>query len=133
MRIIIAGGGEFGARLAEEFSSGNDVVVIEKDEARAERLGETLSAIVMFGDAADKSILRHASTEKCDVFVAATGDDKANSSICELAKSLGAKKAVSRLNDPSNEGLYSGSGAVAINIMDSAIKEFKKAAGQKSR
>lgn len=132
MRVIIVGGGEFGTRLAEEFSKGNDVVVIEKDESRAEQLGERLSALVLFGDASDRGILRHASVERCDAFVAVTADDKVNSAVCELAKSFGVKKIISRLNEPSNEGLFTGSGTVTINLMNSAVKEFKKAAEHKS-
>ncbi|MEM5812088.1 MAG: TrkA family potassium uptake protein [Candidatus Aenigmatarchaeota archaeon] len=131
MRLVIAGGGGFGERLAEEFSKSDDVIVIEKDESRADFLGERLQALVLLGDASDKIILRHAGVERCDVFVAATGDDNTNSSLCELAKSFGVKKIISRLNNPENEGLFSGSGAVTINIMDCAIKEFKRVCGIK--
>ncbi len=129
MRVIIAGGGEFGTRLAEELSRGNEVIVVERDESRAEYLGEKLHSIVLYGSATDKTVLRHASAEKCDSLVAATGDDKINSAVCELAKSFGIKKIVSRLSDPSNEGMFSGTGAVTINLMDSAVKDFMKSIG----
>ena len=125
MRVVIAGGGEFGVRLAESFSK-DDVILIEKDESRAESLGEKLHAVVLFGSAADKTVLRHASAEKCDALFVVTGDDKTNASVCELAKSMGVKKIVSRLNDASNLGLFSG--VVTINVMDSAVREFMKAA-----
>jgi len=127
MRVIIAGGGEFGVRLAEELARENEVILIEKDEGRAEYLGEKLSSIVLFGDAGDKQVLKHANAEKCDALLAATGDDKINSAICELAKSFGIKKIAARLNDPEKSDLFSNSGAAAINIVDSAVKEFRKA------
>ena len=132
MRVIIAGGGEFGARLAEQLAGENEVIVIEKDEGRAEYLGEKLNSIVLFGDATEKQVLKHANAEKCDALLATTGDDKANSAICELAKSFGIKRLASRLNDPGRTDLFSDSGASAINIMDSAVKEFKKAIEQKT-
>ena len=128
MRVIIAGGGELGVRLAEELGRENDVILIEKDEGRAEYLGEKLSSIVLFGDATDKQVLKHANAEKCDVMFAATGDDKTNSAVCELANSFGIKKIAARLNDPGKVDLFSKSGATAINIMDSVVREFKKAA-----
>jgi trk system potassium uptake protein TrkA len=127
MRVMIVGGGEFGERLAEELSrEKSEVILIEKDEARAEHLGEKLSSIVLFGDATDKGIMKHANIEKCDAVFAVTGDDKINSSVCELAKSFGVKKIAGLLNDPEKSDLFSGSGAATINILDSAVREFKK-------
>lgn len=126
MRVIIAGGGEFGVRLAEELAKENEVILIEKDEGRAEYLGGKLSSIVLFGDATDKQVLKHANADKCDVMFAVTGDDKTNSAICELANSFGIKKTAARLNDPQKIDLFSKSGAAAINIMDSAVREFRK-------
>ena len=126
MRVIIAGGGEFGARLAEGLAKENEIVIIEKDEGRAEYLGEKLSSIVLFGDAGDKQVLKHANAEKCDALFAATADDKANSEICELAKSFRIKKVASRLNNPEKSDLFSKSGAATINIMDCAVREFRK-------
>lgn len=133
MRVIIAGGGEFGVRLAEELAKDSEVIVIEKDEARAEYLGEKLNSIVLFGDAADSQVMKHANAEKCDALLAVTGDDKVNSAVCELGKSFGIKRMAARLNDPEKGELFSGHGAVPINIMHSAVKEFRKAiSGKKS-
>ena len=133
MRVIIAGGGEFGARLAEEMAGENEVIVIEKDEARAEYLGEKLSSIVFFGDASDKDMLRKANADKCNALVAATADDRLNAAICEAAKRLGIKRIAARLNDPDREDLF-GRGVIPINLMDSAVREFRKAiSGKKAR
>jgi len=131
MRIIIAGGGEFGVRLAEELAKENEVILIEKDEGRAEYLGGKLSSIVLFGDATDRQVLKHANADKCDVMFAVTGDDKTNSAICELANSFGIKKIAARLNDPGKVDLFSKSGAAAINVIDSAVKEFRKVVFEK--
>ena len=127
MRIIIAGGGEFGVRLAESLAKGNDIILIEKDEGRAEYLGEKLNSIVLFGDAVDKNVLKHANAEKCDALFAVTTDDRVNSEICDLAKSFGIKKVAARLNDPEKTELFAKSEAATINIVDSAVREFMKA------
>jgi trk system potassium uptake protein TrkA len=132
MRVIIAGGGEFGTRLAESLERDrHEVVLIEKNEKRAESLGERLSCIVMYADASDKEMLRKVSAEKADAVMAVTGDDKVNSLICEAARSLGVKRVIARLNDPDKESMLASSGAFAINIVDSAVREFRKAAERK--
>jgi trk system potassium uptake protein TrkA len=132
MRVIIAGGGEFGTRLAESLERDrHEVVLIEKNEKRAESLGERLSCIVMYADASDKEMLRKVSAEKADAVMAVTGDDKVNSLICEAARSLGVKRVIARLNDPDKESMLASSGALTINIVDSAVREFRKAAERK--
>jgi trk system potassium uptake protein TrkA len=133
MRVIVAGGGEFGARLSESlFRDKHDVILIEKDEERAEHLGERLSSIVFFGDASDKVMLKKANAEKCDVVFAVTGDDRTNSSICESARSFGVKRLIARLNDPAKEDVFP-HGVVSINLTDSAVREFKAVIGKRGR
>lgn len=131
MRVLVAGGGEFGARLAESLSRDrHEVIVIEKEESRAEHLGEKLSSIVFYGDASDKDILKKANVEKCQAVFAVTGNDKLNSIICENSRTLGVRKLVARLNDPNKEFP---SGIVPINLIDSAVKDFKAALGKKGK
>ena len=128
MRIIIAGGGSIGERLGEFLvKEKHDVIIIEKDEKRAEELGEKLDAIVLYGDASDRKVLKDSNIEKCDVFVVMTGDDKTNLMICEVAKTFNVPVIVSRINDPSNEQIFTDLGINAtINITASVILTFKK-------
>ena len=91
-------------RLAESLSKDkHEVIVIEKEESRAEHLGEKLASIVFYGDASDKDMLKKANVEKCQAVFAVTGNDKLNTIICENARTLGVRKLVARLNDPNRE------------------------------
>ncbi|RLJ08403.1 MAG: hypothetical protein DRP16_01445 [Candidatus Aenigmatarchaeota archaeon] len=104
MRIMIVGGGSVGGRLAEILvKEKNEVVVIEKEEKIAEALGERLDALVLYGDATDRKILKDGNIEKCGAFFALTADDKTNLMVCEVAKSFKVPVIVARVNDISNE------------------------------
>jgi len=130
MRVIIAGGGELGARVAEALTKEkNEVVVIEKDRGKAEYLGEKLRAIVLLGDATEKSMLRHAAADRCHALLALTGDDNTNSEICALGKSFKVKKILARLNTLEKAGIYP-PGVVKINVIDAAAGELRKAIGK---
>jgi trk system potassium uptake protein TrkA len=129
MHIIIAGGGNLGTKLSELLVKENhNVVLIEKNERVAERLGETLDALVLHGDASDRKILKDADIENCDALIVMTGDDKTNLMICEVAKSFNVSVIISRVNDASNEPIFIKLGITAcINTTTSAVLAFKKA------
>jgi trk system potassium uptake protein TrkA len=129
MRVIIAGGGRTGSALADVLTKeGHEIVLIESDEARAEKLAEKLDALVLHGDATEKDILKGADIDKCDGVIALTADDKANLLICEAALESGVKKTVSRLNDPANRPLFRREGiSFLIDTTASAVAEFRKA------
>ncbi len=128
MRIMIVGGGSVGGRLAEILvKEKNEVVVIEKEEKIAEALGERLDALVLYGDATDRKILKDGNIEKCDAFFALTADDKTNLMVCEVAKSFKVPVIVARVNDISNEPIFMELGiTAAINTTTAAILAFKK-------
>src|SRR5437870_860440 len=70
-RIVIAGGGNIGFRLARSLESHNQVKLIERDARRARRIAELLeSAIVLHGDAADEELLIEENIDSADVFAA---------------------------------------------------------------
>jgi trk system potassium uptake protein TrkA len=116
-RVVIAGGGNIGLRLALALEQGNNVKVIERDRARARRLSERLSkAIVLYGDAADEELLLEENIDSADVFVSVTNADEANILSAMLAKELGCKKVMALINRPSYAELVeSGSIDVAIS------------------
>ncbi|HRY16245.1 MAG TPA: Trk system potassium transporter TrkA, partial [Candidatus Competibacteraceae bacterium] len=98
-RLIIAGGGHIGARLAQGLEDRFQVKVIEHNSATARRLSEQLSrAIVLQGDAADENLLRQENIENMDVFCAVTNDDEANILSAMLAKRMGAHKVMALIN-----------------------------------
>jgi trk system potassium uptake protein TrkA len=98
-RVILAGGGNIGMRLAMSIESRYQVKIIERNEDRTRLLSEKLDrAIVLLGDAADEELLLDENIESTDVFCALTNDEEANILSAMLAKRLGARKVMSLIN-----------------------------------
>jgi trk system potassium uptake protein TrkA len=98
-RVILAGGGNIGMRLAKAIENRYTVKIIDRNEDRARILSETLhKSIVLLGDAADESLLLEENIEDTDVFCALTNDEEANILSAMLAKRLGARKVMSLIN-----------------------------------
>jgi len=92
-RIIIAGGGNVGYRLALELEQRYTVKLIEHSPERAVWLSENLTrTLVLQSSATDREHLLRANIENTDVFIALTNDDEANIMSSLLAKRLGARK-----------------------------------------
>ncbi|HXW74884.1 MAG TPA: Trk system potassium transporter TrkA [Steroidobacteraceae bacterium] len=101
-RIVIAGGGNIGFRLAKSLETHNQVKLIERDPRRARRVSELLeNAIVLHGDGADEELLIEENIDSADVFAALTNSEEANILSAMLAKRLGAAKAMALINRPS--------------------------------
>ncbi len=122
-RIILAGGGRIGLRLARVLEDHIEVKIIESVRDRARYLSEELgNTVVLHGDAADESLLREENVEDCDVFCAITNDDEANILSAMLAKRLGARKALCLINRPSYVELVEGSQIdIAISPQQSTV------------
>jgi len=115
-RVIIAGGGNIGMRLASAIEGQYQVKIIERNEKRAKLLSEALDrAIVLLGDAADEELLLEESIDSTDVFCALTNDEEANILSAMLAKRLGARKVMSLINRASYVNL------VQSDVIDVAI------------
>jgi len=100
MHFVIAGLSNTGKSLAELLSEeGNEVVVIDRDEDRCAEMATSSDVMCVTGDATKKSILEEAGVRNAHAFVALTDDDSDNLMICMLAKEMGAKKAISLVND----------------------------------
>ena len=105
-RIAIAGGGHIGERLAGAIENRYNVKLFERDRTRCEELSERLdSTVVLEGDASDRELLLDENIKNTDVFCAVTNDDEANMMSSLLAKSLGAKKVITLVNNPAYVGL----------------------------
>jgi len=110
-RIIIAGGGHVGKRLAMALEKDHNVKIIERDPRRANRIASDLNnTVVLLGDCADESLLLDESCDKADLFCAITNNDGANIISASLAKSLGARKAICLLNHASYTKLLNNTG-----------------------
>ncbi|RLJ19001.1 Trk system potassium transporter TrkA [bacterium endosymbiont of Escarpia laminata] len=98
-RLIFAGAGNIGRRLAQSLESKYRVKLIESDQNRAREIAERLDkTIVLHGDAADEDLLLEENIENTDVFCAVTNDDEANILSAMLAKRLGAGKVMALIN-----------------------------------
>lgn len=115
-RVMLAGGGNIGMRLARALENKVQVKLVERSRERARFLSQELSrSTVLWGDCANEDLLHEENIEDCDVFCAVTNDDEANILSAMLAKRLGADKALSLINRLSYVDLVEG-GAIDIAI-----------------
>jgi len=120
-RVIIAGGGNIGKRLAETIKSNYHVKLIELNAVRCRALAESLQrTIVLHGDAADADLLVQEDIKDTDIYCAVTNADEANILSAMLAKRLGARKVVSIINRSSYVDLAQGT-AVDIAVSPAQI------------
>ncbi|OOZ81092.1 Trk system potassium transport protein TrkA [Solemya velum gill symbiont] len=115
-RLIIAGGGNIGRRLAIALQKDYNVKLIERDQNRARMVAEELTdTIVLSGDISDEELLLEENIENTDAFVAVTNDEEANVLSSMLAKQLGARKVMALINRASYVDLVQ-SGPIDIAI-----------------
>lgn len=98
-RVLIAGGGNIGGRLAAALEDDYEVKLIEHNKQRAEVLAQRLkNTLVLVGDATDEELLMQENVDEMDVFCALTNDDEDNIMSCLLAKRMGARKVIALIN-----------------------------------
>ncbi|MDH5178466.1 MAG: Trk system potassium transporter TrkA [Gammaproteobacteria bacterium] len=115
-RIMLAGGGNIGRRLAKTLENDYQVKLIDHNVERTASLANELErTIVLLGDAADEELLMEENIENTDVFCALTNDDEANILSAMLAKRLGARKVMALINRASYVDLVE-SGDIDIAI-----------------
>ncbi|WP_462380371.1 Trk system potassium transporter TrkA [Pseudomonas sp. Marseille-QA0892] len=115
-RIVIAGGGHIGERLAEAIESRYQLKIIEVSPSRCRHLSEALDrTIVLQGSASDRDLLVEEGIGDTDIFLALTNDDEANIMSSLLAKRLGARKVMTLINNTAYVDLVQG-GEIDIAI-----------------
>jgi trk system potassium uptake protein TrkA len=120
-RVVIAGGGNIGVRLAAALESTNHVKLIERNPERARQISEQLSrTTVLHGDGADEELLLEENIDTSDVFVAVTNAEEANILSAMLAKRLGAHKVLALINKPAYAELVE-AGTIDIAISPQQI------------
>lgn len=108
MRIIIAGAGEVGSHLAKLLSNEEqDITLIDSNADRLAVLDASLNLLTFVGNPTMFSVLRQAGAGECDLFIAVTPYETNNIVACSIAKNLGAKTTVARIDsydfmDPDN-------------------------------
>ncbi len=116
-RIMLAGGGNIGMRLAQSLEAKYQVKILERSKSRAQFLSRELdSTIVLLGDSSDKDLLLEENIDQMDVFCSLTNDDEANILSAMLAKELGARKVMSLINRPAYVDLVENQESIDVAI-----------------
>ena len=124
MKVIVAGAGTLGRRVARYVGDKHDVTIVEKSRERCQSVTEEFRSCgnisVLCGDIDEPAILLEAGADRVDVFVAATGHDEDNLVGCLLAKNeFKVKKVIGAVRNPRNRWLYNRSWGVDV-ALDSA-------------
>jgi trk system potassium uptake protein TrkA len=116
-RVMIAGGGRVGKRLAGSLEGQCQVKIIEADQQRCRLLADDLPSdmLVLQGDASDEDLLTDENVGDMDLFVAVTSDDEDNIMSAMLAKRLGARRVMAIVNRRAYADIIQG-GAIDIAV-----------------
>ncbi|RJP27323.1 MAG: TrkA family potassium uptake protein [Candidatus Omnitrophota bacterium] len=116
MYVIIVGCGRVGSELGKLLSSEkNNVVLIDKNQASFERLGDSFNGLTLVGNGFDLELLKQAGIEKADAFCALTNGDNTNLVSAQVAKKIfRVPKVIARVYDPQRAHIYSAIGGLDI-------------------
>ncbi len=125
MKVIIVGAGAIGAHLAQLFSKVNqDIIIIDDDEEKLERIQAECDLMTIHASStAPLKSLKDAGVKSADLFIAVTRDENVNLSLCVLAKSMGARQTVAKVEnaeftDPQIIDAFSRAGISSIIFPD---------------
>ncbi len=120
-RVMIAGGGNIGYRVATALQQRLEVKLVEHNRSRAEwiapRLGDSL---VLCGDATDEDLLEQENIAEMDLFLALTNDDEDNIMAASLAKRLGCQRVLALINRRAYADMVQG-GPIDIGISPAQV------------
>lgn len=120
-RIMVAGGGNIGLRVAKTLEKRYEIKVIESRKERAELLANELDeALVLLGDATDEELLEQENIAEMDLFLALTNDDEDNIMSGNLAKRMGCQRVVALINRRAYAEMIEG-GPIDIGISPAQV------------
>ncbi|KAF5084703.1 Trk system potassium uptake protein TrkA [anaerobic digester metagenome] len=128
MNIIVAGAGEVGTHLAKMLSNEyHEITVIDPDAEKLDEIASSSDLITVVGSATSIAALKEANIKKADLFIAVAHSEETNIISATLAKRLGAKKVIARIDN--NEYLLPNNKEIFLNLgIDSLIYPEKLAA-----
>ena len=107
MYIIIMGGGRVGLALAKLLiDNGEDITLIESNEALCGELASELDALVICGNGTNSKLLEESNIEDADYFIATTGNDEANLLSCILVRKYDVPNIIARVSNPDHEEAF---------------------------
>lgn len=99
MKIVIAGAGDVGFHLAELLAyEDKDIVLIDTDQDVLDYASTHLDVLTIKGDSGSPTVLERADVERANLFLAVTTSEKTNLVSAILAKKLGARQTIARVN-----------------------------------
>jgi trk system potassium uptake protein TrkA len=100
VKVVIAGAGEVGTHLAKMLSKeDHDIVLLDDDKEKLEKISNQVDLLTINGAANSINDLKECGISKADLFIAVTPFESRNILACILAKDLGAKKTLARINN----------------------------------
>ena len=100
MKIVIAGAGAVGTHLAKMLShQDHDIILIDSDEEKLKLIDSHLDLLTIVGSSSSIRDLKEANVKKADLFIAVTQSEEINITSSLLAKKLGAKRTIARINN----------------------------------
>ena len=100
MKVVIAGAGEVGTHLAKMLvGEHHDITLIDEKQSRLNAVSSNLDILTIFGSPTSISTLQEAGVGRAGLFIGVTPDESRNMTCCMLAKKLGAKKTVARVDE----------------------------------
>lgn len=108
MYIIVVGCGKVGYYLTKALiAQGHEVLAIEQDARKCERIAEELGSVITRGDGCEAATLDSVGTARADMLIAVTGDDEDNLVACQVAKhKFHVPRTITRINNPKNETIF---------------------------
>ncbi|WP_340098938.1 TrkA family potassium uptake protein [Salinibaculum salinum] len=125
MYIVIVGAGDIGTPLIDiATAGGNEVVVIERDENRAERASRQYDCLVIHDDATSKETLEDAGVDRADAVISTTDQDATNIMVCLLAQELDVPDIVSVVHNPEHMSVFRQIGVNTMQNPQHLIAEY---------
>ncbi|WP_135535077.1 potassium channel family protein [Halostella pelagica] len=107
MYVIIVGAGDIGTPLIDIATrSGNEVVVIEQNEQKADDIAREYDCLVLNADATTKDTLADAEAERADAIIPTTEQDATNVMVCLLAKEFDVPAITSVVHNAEHMNLF---------------------------
>jgi trk system potassium uptake protein TrkA len=120
-RIMVAGGGNIGLKVAQALEGEYSVKLIEYEPARAQAIAQSLKhTLVLSGDATDEALLAQENIAEMDMFLALTNDDEDNIMAASVAKRMGCRLVASLVGRRAYGEMMQG-GIIDISISPSHV------------
>lgn len=127
MYIVIAGINSTSKRLVNRLEGRHDVVAIDADEDKCDRLYSSSGATVINKSPSTISALEDAGISKADILIATQKQDSENMVVCSLAKKFGVPKVVTRVEDDEYVDAFQLIDAQPVGHNDIMVSEFLSA------